>query len=169
MTDKKIFDYVSVDWSSREVFDYGHENQEAAFTGIAYLGHDFTDPDDPDKNALVFNLYVPLFGNAFISWCSPLPAHFALSEESLEAAALQVIGSEELESQKQLQINGRLADRLDELSDLMAEVVKAAEQLDEETDAMELPFSAHSAIVNLTARVYRLKSDIESERDYRGQ
>lgn len=164
-----IVESIDIDWSSRDVFDFGHENQQAAFSGIAYLSPAFTDPNDQDKNALVFNLYVPLFGAAFISWCSPLPANFALGEEALEAAALQAIGSEELESQKQLQINDRLVDRLGELCERMDEVVKAAEQLDEEVDAMDTDFHTRNAIASLAFRVYRLKAEIETERDFRGQ
>ena len=86
-----IVESVDIDLSSRDTFDAGTDTEYSAVSGIAWLSNHFA---DENESAIVFNLYVPAYGSAYVSFCSPLPAPVALGEETLIAAVLAAAGRE---------------------------------------------------------------------------
>ena len=88
-----IVESVDIDLSSRDTFDAGTDTEYSAVSGIAWLADQFV-PDDADECALVFNLYIPAYGAAYVSFCSPLPESLAMAEEAAEAALLDAAAHE---------------------------------------------------------------------------
>lgn len=81
----KIFEDVNVDLGSRDQFDEGSDTEYSSVTGLAWLSEQYA---NENEKAIVFNLIVPTWSAAYVSFCSPLPANIALAEETLEAAIL---------------------------------------------------------------------------------
>lgn len=88
-----IFDFVTVDGGSRDIFDADTDTEYHALTGTAWLSDRYT-PEGADECVLVFNLYIPAYGAAYVSFCSPLPESLALAEETAEAALLDAAAHE---------------------------------------------------------------------------
>ena len=81
----KIFESVNVDLGSREQFEAGLDIEYSSVTGTAWLSEQYA---NENERAIVFNLIVPTWSTAYVSFCSPLPAGLELAAETLEAAVL---------------------------------------------------------------------------------
>lgn len=159
MTDKKIFDYVSVDLGSRDNFFSGSDEEYSVVTGIAWLSDSFA---DEDERALVFNLYVPAYGSAYVSFCSPLPPSISLAEETLEAAVLTAAESD-ISAIRDVIAAERISECVNEAREDLRKVAFSLNAAIDDATALDSPEVA--ALNRLAEKVDRLERELVRYRD----
>lgn len=169
MTEKRIFDAIDVDWSSRDVWDPESREAVASFTGAAHFSADFATPGHSDAAALAFNFYVPLVGDPYLSWVSLLPPNVALGEEALEAAALALIDPVAIERERREMQTHYTKWLLEDVLENLQSVEDSYEHLLNECEAMGLSYSEMSSLSRIGDRIDAATDYTQDEIDERSQ
>ena len=154
-----IFTLVTVDSGSRDTFDAGTDTEYSAVTGTAWLSNHFA---DENESAIVFNLYVPAYGSAYVSFCSPLPASVSLAEETLEAAVLTAAGRE-IDAIRGAIAAEHIGECVNEAREGLRKVAFSLNAAIDDATALDSPEVA--GLNRLTEKVYRLERELVRYRD----
>lgn len=149
-----IVESIDIDLSSRDTFDAGTDTEYSAVTGTAWLSDSFA---DEDERALVFNLYVPAYGAAYVSFCSPLPPSISLAEETLEAAVLTAAESD-ISAIRDVIAAERISECVNEARENLRKVAFSLNAAIDDASALDSPEVA--ALNRLAEKVDRLESEL---------
>lgn len=154
-----IVESVDIDLSSRDTFDAGTDTEYSAVTGTAWLSNHFA---DENESAIVFNLYVPAYGAAYVSFCSPLPTSVSLAEETLEAAVLAAAGRE-IDAIRGAIAAEHIGECVNEAREGLRKVAFSLNAAIDDATALDSPEVA--GLNRLAEKVYRLERELVRYRD----